>query len=120
MSALNCSGTARAGTIQPHSDAENWDAGSQRWVRGIDRDFSVLLYLNEGFEGGGLEFPNFGLRLTPKAGMLVAFPADHRYVHAALPISEGERFVLVSWCAALGTPRVGRAPPAGATVLAAG
>lgn len=105
------------GHYSPHADAENWDAVSRGWQRSIDRDFSILLYLNDDFEGGGLEFPNFGLRLTPRAGMLVGFPSDHRYVHSAEPITAGERFVMVCWCAARGTPRVGKSPPVGATLL---
>lgn len=105
------------GHYSPHADAENWDAAAGHWTRSIDRDFSILLYLNEDFQGGGLEFANFGLRLTPRAGMLVIFPADHRYVHSALPITAGERFVLVCWCAARGTQRIGQSLPAGATRL---
>jgi len=105
------------GHYSPHADSENWDAAGSSWRRSIDRDYSILLYLNEGFTGGGLEFANFGLRLTPRAGMLVAFPADHRYVHAAQPITEGERLVLVCWCAARGTARVGESPPPGVTRL---
>lgn len=107
------------GHYSPHADAENWDAQARSWRRAIDRDFSILLYLNEGFRGGSLTFPNFGLRLKPTAGMLVAFPADHRYVHCALPVEEGQRLVLVCWAAAVGSARVGLGPPAGATLLAA-
>lgn len=104
------------GHYSPHADAENWNAATQSWTRAIDRDFSILLYLNEEFQGGSLTFPNFGLRLKPSAGMLVAFPADHRYVHCAQPVEAGERLVLVCWGAAKGSERVGGGPPAGATI----
>lgn len=107
------------GHYSPHADAENWDAGSRTWSRAIDRDFSILLYLNDGYRGGSLAFPNFGLRLSPSAGMLVIFPSDHRYVHCAEPVEEGERIVLVCWGAASGSKRVGKGAPPGATILAA-
>ena len=108
------------GHYSPHADSENWDRQKKSWVRAIDRDFSILLYLNDEFEGGSLEFENFGLRLAPTAGMLVAFPSDHRFVHSARPTEAGERLVLVCWCAAKGSERVGQGPPEGATILDAG
>lgn len=106
------------GHYSPHADAENWNPGTRTWERAIDRDFSILLYLNDEFQGGSLAFPNFGLRLAPRAGMLVVFPSDHRFVHCAEPIDGGERVVLVSWCARAGGPRVAASAPAGATRLA--
>ncbi|NNF50819.1 MAG: 2OG-Fe(II) oxygenase [Gammaproteobacteria bacterium] len=105
------------GHYSPHADAENWDARARSWKRAMDRDFSILLYLNDGFEGGSLTFPNFGLRLKPSAGMLVVFPSDHRYVHCAEPVEKGERILLVCWCAAKCGSRVGAGTPEGATVL---
>lgn len=105
------------GHYSPHADAENWNSAEKTWERAIDRDFSILLYLNDGFRGGALAFPNFGLRLAPKAGMLVVFPSDHRFVHCAEPIEDGERVVLVSWCARTGGRRVADAPPTGAIRL---
>lgn len=105
------------GHYSPHADSENWDPQARSWTRAMDRDYSMLLYLNDDFEGGSLTFPNFGLRLQPAAGMLVAFPSDHRYVHCAEPTEAGERLVLVCWCAAKGSPRVGGEPPPGATFI---
>ena len=78
----------------------------------MDRDVSVLVYLDNDYTGGELVFPNFGLRLEPRAGMLVAFPSDHRYCHSARPVTSGMRHVIVSWAAAWGTTRVHDNPPA--------
>lgn len=101
------------GKYDAHADDAWWDVDHRRWVRSIDRDLSLLLYLNEDFEGGGLWFPNFDVRLQPAAGMLIAFPSDHRFLHAAEPVESGERFALVCWATVQGSPRVG-APPGGA------
>ena len=83
-----------------HSDSEYWDEGSHTWKRSLDRDYSILIYLNEGFEGGALFFPNFDYRIAPKRGMMIAFPSDHRYLHAAEPLISGKRFAVVSWAKA--------------------
>jgi hypothetical protein len=88
------------GLYQAHSDSEYWDESSHTWKRSLDRDYSILIYLNEGFEGGALYFPNFDFRIAPKRGMLVAFPSDHRYLHAAESLISGTRFAVVSWAKA--------------------
>ena len=88
------------GRYGAHSDSEYWDEDQHLWVRSLERDFSILIYLNEGYEGGTLYFPNFDFRLAPKRGMMVAFPSDHRYLHAAEPLISGTRFAVVSWAKA--------------------
>lgn len=105
------------GLYNRHADSEHWVKETQSWVRAQDRDYSILLYLNEEFSGGEIAFVDFDFKLKPKRGMLVAFPADHRYQHAALPTTSGTRYVIVSWAAALGTPRVKERPPYAATYL---
>lgn len=102
------------GKYEPHADADNWDAGANRWVRAKDRDISVLLYINDGFQGGEIDFPNFGMKLPPRQGMLIAFPSDRRYVHAARPVTSGIRYVIVAWAAVKGSERVGPGAPLGA------
>lgn len=94
------------GRYDVHTDADLRDKESRRWRRVMDRDFSLLIYLNDEFIGGQLEFPERGQTIRPQAGMLVAFPSDHRFAHAALPVESGSRYVIVSWAAAIGSPRV--------------
>lgn len=94
------------GEYKSHADSEQWDVASRRWVRTMDRDYSMLLYINGDFEGGTLYFNNFDVRLAPAPGMLVVFPSDHRYMHAAEPITAGERYAIVCWTTARDTPRV--------------
>jgi len=88
------------GRYNAHSDSEYWSDEDHQWIRSLERDYSILLYLNDGFEGGALFFPNFNFRLEPQRGMLVAFPSDHRYLHAAEPLLSGVRFAVVSWAKA--------------------
>jgi len=105
----------RGGEYKPHTDAENWITEKQKWERVIDRDLSILIYLNEGFTGGEIVFPNFGLSLPPKRGLLIAFPSDRRYLHAARPVTSGVRYSLVSWAAVKGGARVNAEPRPHAT-----
>lgn len=105
------------GHYVPHADADNWHPDQNAWQRAVDRDVSILLYLDEKFEGGELDFANFQFRLKPTAGMLVCFPSDHRYVHAAREVTAGERHVIVAWAARSDTPKVRSEPPAAAVML---
>lgn len=97
------------GHYHPHVDAEGvWvnPDGSKEWRKNIDRDLSVLIYLNEDYEGGELVFPELHIRIRPKRGMLVAFPSTHHYLHGVEPVTSGERFAIVTWMTVKGYPTV--------------
>jgi hypothetical protein len=94
-----------------HSDCEIWDQRRQCWVKGVDRDYSSILYLNSDFTGGALAFPALNLRLHPQSGMLVTFPSDHRFRHAAEVTLTGKRYAFVTWAARKGAPRVMKGKP---------
>ena len=98
-----------------HIDSEHPQYDRKRqileWGRIMDRDVSVLWYLNEDFQGGELEFPRFDVVVRPSTGTIVAFPSAHQYVHGARPVTEGIRYAIVSWMAAVGTRRVFPVPP---------
>ena len=78
-----------------HNDAETFDKGE--WRRIADRDVSFLFYLNSEFGGGELEFPDLGLTIKPKKGMMIAFPSYKEFVHKVHPVTWGHRYALVSW-----------------------
>lgn len=101
------------GLYDVHNDAEVYDPETSRWRRAQDRDLSLLIYLNDDFEGGAIEFPDRQRTIQPATGLLVAFPSDHRYAHAARPVTSGTRYVIVSWAAVAGTPRLSSAPRLG-------
>ena len=84
---------------RPHADSDVLDHETGAWKKVKDRDYSLLIYLDDEYEGGELIFPNFDFRLRPEAGMLVAFPSDYRYLHGAMPVLSGVRHAIVSWCA---------------------
>ena len=59
------------------------------------RSFSAIVYLNNEFMGGELDFPDRGEQIEPHAGLMVAFPSD--YVHQVLPVTAGKRYSLNLW-----------------------
>ena len=89
-----------------HSDAYDYVTEEGGWRKAVDRDISLLLYLNDEYTGGGLEFNSLSYTLQPRAGMLVWFPSDFRYMHMAKLVTSGRRYVIVSWAGATGVERV--------------
>jgi len=60
------------------------------------RRFALTLNLNHGYEGGHLEFPEYGPHLyRPSKGGAVLFSAS--LMHEALEVTKGQRFVLISF-----------------------
>ena len=56
---------------------------------------SVLLYLNDNYEGG--EFVVADKEIKPKKGSSILFPSNFMYPHEAKPVTNGTRFSVVAW-----------------------
>tara|TARA_B110000093_G_C12900085_1_gene380025 strand:- start:264 stop:956 length:693 start_codon:yes stop_codon:yes gene_type:complete len=87
------------GYYKTHSDSELFDVKTGSWNKVLDRDYSLLLYLNDDFEGGGVYFPLFNYTFKPSKGDLLVFPSGHLYLHEAQLVTSGVRYVIVSWAA---------------------
>lgn len=61
------------------------------------RSVSAIVYLNDDYEGGEVEFVNFGVKIKPKAGMLLLFPSNYAYTHIAHPVKSGTKYAIVTW-----------------------
>jgi predicted 2-oxoglutarate/Fe(II)-dependent dioxygenase YbiX len=93
----------------PHVDAETLykdDIGLELWEKTLDRDLSVVYFLNDDFAGGELFFPVLDLVIRPEAGTLVCFPSDHHYIHGVRPVTSGYRYTVVTWMRVKGMPSV--------------
>lgn len=101
------------GLYGPHADGDHFNAATGMWQKVLDRDASLLLYLNEDFSGGELSFAQFNYRYQPIAGDLLFFPSNGHYAHQALPVTQGVRYVIVSWAAYRDLLRTQAEPPAG-------
>ncbi len=94
-----------------HADNCHRERHQNFWTKMVDRDVSLLMYLNQDFTGGGLAFEKFRYVYQPSAGDLLMFPSDNRYKHGALPVESGIRYVAVSWGAYLDQPRLHQKHP---------
>lgn len=71
---------------------EHTDSGS-----GNLRTLSAILYLNDDYQGGALEFTNIDRVIEAVAGQVVVFPSNFCYPHRALPITSGTKYAVVTW-----------------------
>jgi predicted 2-oxoglutarate/Fe(II)-dependent dioxygenase YbiX len=71
---------------------KHYDGGTK-----IARAISAVVYLNDDYEGGELEFPHFNVKIKPEAGMLILFPSNYAYAHVAHPVTSGTKYALVTW-----------------------
>jgi predicted 2-oxoglutarate/Fe(II)-dependent dioxygenase YbiX len=61
------------------------------------RVLSVLLYLNDDYEGGELEFKHSNIKIKPEPGSVLFFPSNFLYVHEVHPVTKGPRYALPNW-----------------------
>jgi hypothetical protein len=64
---------------------------------GSARAVSAIVYLNDAYEGGHVEFTNFNIKIKPKPGMLLLFPSNYAYTHIAHPVISGTKYAIVTW-----------------------
>lgn len=62
-----------------------------------NRVVSLVVYLNDDYSGGQLEFPNIGYTYRPRAGDIVIFPSNHTFAHRSKPITKGTKYAIVTW-----------------------
>jgi len=62
-----------------------------------NRIVSAVIYLNDDYEGGEIEFTNFKVKIKPLPGMCILFPSNFAYEHTAHPIISGTKYAIVTW-----------------------
>lgn len=63
----------------------------------LSRVISGLMYLDDDYDGGILEFPKIGLELKPKEGDIIFFPSQVPFFHQSTPIIKGIKHAIVAW-----------------------
>lgn len=66
-------------------------------ARAPGRLLSVLIYLNDDYEGGELYFPRQDVTIKPVAGTMVIFPSIATHPHEAKPVTRGTKYAIVTW-----------------------
>lgn len=81
-----------------HLDNYMYDTDMKVVERPLSRDDrSGLLYLNEDYEDGFLNFPKQNLKLKPKPGTFIFFEGNEDVPHEVTPVVSGERHNIISF-----------------------
>jgi hypothetical protein len=62
-----------------------------------NRVLSMVAFLNDGYEGGELEFPSLDIKYKASAGDVIFFPSCYSFPHIVHPVKDGIRYSLVTW-----------------------
>jgi predicted 2-oxoglutarate/Fe(II)-dependent dioxygenase YbiX/peroxiredoxin len=80
---IGCYDAEQQGFFQAHRDNNDPQVAHRR--------FAMSLILNDGFEGGGVRFPEFpGSEYRPPAGAALVFSCS--LLHEVMPVTKGRRF----------------------------
>lgn len=56
-----------------------------------------IYYINDDYEGGEINFPDYNLKIKPKANSLLFFPGNEDYEHEVTKILSGDRYSSSVW-----------------------
>lgn len=96
----------KGGFFIPHYDACNPDVDNCKRMDGNNgpRLYTMLIYLNDDFEGGETVFPKINKTVKPEKGKAVLFRnVDNNGIlikesfHGGLPIKSGEKWIANKW-----------------------
>lgn len=79
-----------------YRDGQHYKAHSDGTTN-TGRSISAIVYLNNDYDGGEVEFVNFGIKIKPEPGMLLLFPSNYAYRHVAHPVTSGTKYAIVTW-----------------------
>lgn len=83
---LRCVRFHRGEGTEAHCDPARETCDGQR------SQLSVLVFLNDNFSGGAIEFPSIGRIIEPRVGRAIVFP--HEALHRDHTVTQGRKFVL--------------------------
>lgn len=61
------------------------------------RSLSIVIYLNDNYEGGEITFRFFNVSYKPRSGDILLFSSAFPYMHEVKPITKGYRNAAVTW-----------------------
>ena len=76
------------------------DASDLQKHKEYNRQLSVIVYLNDDFEGGATRFlytPTEDMAMKPPKGSAIIFPSNWCFKHQGNPVESGKKRILVTW-----------------------
>ena len=58
--------------------------------------FTLLIYLNDDYEGGEIEFPKQNIKFKPEAGSVLIFPTKEPYYHQSHTVKSGFKYFVLN------------------------
>lgn len=99
---LQCTSYGKGQEYRIHHDA--FEDGSRELIERGQRESTLLIYLNDDFEGGETYFPELDFRVEPETGRALIFrniddggDRDPSFFHAGLPVWSGTKYVANLW-----------------------
>jgi hypothetical protein len=95
--------------LEPHTDIidyeqkEVYDVGNliekqeDHWPFLWSGHLSIIIYLNNDYDGGILYFPDQKIQIKPEPGMMVMFPGNLHFLHGVTKTIGGPRFTVSLW-----------------------
>ena len=81
-----------------HIDNILLSSRTQEVEQGIPtRDVSIVGYLNDDFEGGETFFDRQNIKVTPKKGSAIVFPAYYTHPHQSIMVRSGRKYSWTTW-----------------------
>lgn len=74
-----------------HSDNTDMDGNPSAWEKS---KLVCLLYINDDYEGGELDFRDHDICIKPVAGQLITFPGGFNNIHQVLPVKGTTRHTI--------------------------
>jgi hypothetical protein len=88
--------TPRYHTMLRYTDGQKYDQHND-WSPKNKRLISYLVYTNDDYIGGELEFVHLGIKIKPKANSMIIFPSHFLFSHIAHPVQSGTKYAIVNW-----------------------
>lgn len=80
-------------SISKYSTGKSMGPHVDDYNNGDDPNISVVLYLNDDYEGGEINFPKQDVTIKPEAGSIVIFPSVEPYYHQSMPVVSGIKYM---------------------------
>lgn len=82
----------QVGAFAPfHSDNTDMDGNPSAWEKS---KLVCLLYINDDYEGGELDFRDHDISIKPTSGQLITFPGGFKNIHQVLPVKGSTRHTI--------------------------